>query len=320
MVDAYDVSFFQGSIDAVAARDAGVGLIIVKLTEGTWASNLWAPQQLGAASAAGLRLGAYHFPRPDLGTTPEVEAEVFLREAGALEVLDGSVLALDMEPYPGTPWPLDVGGTIDWTARWCDRVAAVVPGADIWWYSYPDFIRRLLPPNERIDRYGLWIADPSNYQDGLAPRTGGRTWALWQVGVESAPGVVGNVDLNMYGPSYSGSTPVAQEAPMGTLVRVNGTATDPIPESDNSHYTTTDQEMWRELGGQFVHPTDVRTSEPVELVDADAFIVMRRRMLDAEAAAKLTLGQAPPPAALDITSVTDDQLTAEIARRLAETP
>lgn len=209
MADALDVADWQGAIDAAAARDSAdgrVALIIVKTSEGTRASNRYAAQQVASTKAAGLRVGAYHFA---LGGDPIAEANAFLATARAAGVdTTDPVLMLDLEPYPGRGWPLDQGGTLDFTARWLDHVAANSPaGAMVGFYSYPDFIARLLPRDERVDRYACWIADPSAWERGFAPRTGGRPYVLHQIGVAPYAGIAGNVDINVFGPAYSTAPP-----------------------------------------------------------------------------------------------------------------
>ena len=214
MTDALDVAAWQGFLDGSAMAAGGCRRGIVKLTEGTYHSNPVAADQLGAFAGAGIPVGGYHFA---LGGNPEAEADTYLGRAQVLGLLGMAdvVHALDLEPYPGVGWPLDVGGTLDFTARWCDRVATnVPPGHVVWWYSYPSFVASLLPPDGRIDRYGCWIADPTAWEQGFPPRTGGRPWVLWQTGVGEFPGVVGAVDLNVFGSAYDQPTP---PPPMTTL-------------------------------------------------------------------------------------------------------
>lgn len=203
MADALDVASYQREL----GPDFGnAGLVLAKVSEGVWSSNPYAAQQVGATLVAGLRVGAYHFPRPDrYPITPEDEAATFVAQARAAGAwVPGVVLALDMEPYPGIAWPFGPAGTVDYMDRWFRAVASggLPPAAELWWYSYPGFLY-LTPADMRIDTAKLWIADPSNAERGLPPRTDGRTWALWQVGQGPHPGVAGNVDLNVYGPDYT---------------------------------------------------------------------------------------------------------------------
>jgi GH25 family lysozyme M1 (1,4-beta-N-acetylmuramidase) len=206
VADALDVASWQGEIDGAAIRDAEtgrVGLVVVKVSEGLWASNPYRSQQVGSTLEAGMRVGAYHFARPDVSdASGVVEADVFVRNLGRVADAPRPVLALDLEPFPGIAWPLDAGRTVRYAVAWLDRVRELVPHADVWWYSYPAFISSFLPREENLDRYGCWIADPSAWERQFTPRTGGREWVLHQIGVGPHAGVNGNVDLNVFGPAY----------------------------------------------------------------------------------------------------------------------
>ncbi len=90
----FDISHFNGRVDFAAAHAAGQRGVIHKATEGTGYVDPMFHSNRGAATAAGLLFGAYHF---GTGDDPIAQAEHFLGTTGS----DGSILlVLDWEPNP----------------------------------------------------------------------------------------------------------------------------------------------------------------------------------------------------------------------------
>jgi GH25 family lysozyme M1 (1,4-beta-N-acetylmuramidase) len=87
MLTGIDVSHWQGYINWSQVRGAGVKFAFAKATEGT---KLVDARYLGnrdRAEAAGVRIGAYHFARPDRSTNDAVrEANWFVDHAGRVAV------------------------------------------------------------------------------------------------------------------------------------------------------------------------------------------------------------------------------------------
>src|SRR5262245_31108816 len=138
-LEGIDVSAFQHvDWNAVAAR--GISFAFAKVTEGAGRLNTGLPYdaQWPANSAALLppgpiTPGAYHFARPDLGNSPEAEADWFWEWFSAF-VSDptGWLIALDLEVGSG-----DLRG---WRDRWCSRVGSKIAGGYIpGWYTFYSF-------------------------------------------------------------------------------------------------------------------------------------------------------------------------------------
>ena len=111
-----DVSAYQPNVNMHDYADAGHLLIAIKATEGL---NYVNPYHRGMSYAAGARHVAvvhYHFARPDLGNSPQAEAEHFVR---TVKHLGGpfDYLVLDLER--GTPqgWSHDPAWSKAFDAR-----------------------------------------------------------------------------------------------------------------------------------------------------------------------------------------------------------
>jgi lysozyme len=84
-------------LDFAAAKAAGIDAVLHKATEGLGYVDLTYAPNRAAAVAAGMLWGAYHFGEGGDGVA---QAELFLAHVGSL---DGTLLALDLEPNPHGP-------------------------------------------------------------------------------------------------------------------------------------------------------------------------------------------------------------------------
>src|SRR5207253_6451721 len=128
-VDQIDVSNWQRGLSLNAARDAGIGSVIAKASEGVgYTDPTYGDFQGWLLAQDQIVGGSYHFARPDLGNGAIAEADYYLSRH------DGRCF------QPSRPWifALDAEGA-DSSASWCyafmDRVSARI-GYDCWFYSY----------------------------------------------------------------------------------------------------------------------------------------------------------------------------------------
>lgn len=141
-----DVNNLRGSIDWRKVRQVGFEFAIIKATEGrTWDDPLFA-HNMSAARAAGLRVGAYHYARPD-HNSPGAEADHFLR---VHRPRPGELLpALDWETPPAKG---------QWAIDFLKAVEARI-GARPLFYTYPDFLRQIGSASfGALSRFPLWYA------------------------------------------------------------------------------------------------------------------------------------------------------------------
>lgn len=180
-----DVSAYQGPVDFDALK-ADADFIIAKATEGTgfidpqFRRNWFEPTQVG------LRRGAYHFARPDLGLDAQDEAAHFLTQIGGWTPDD--LLALDYEvDYTG-----DVVG---WCIRWLDAVRALT-GITPYIYLNRSLVQGFDWSSVIAAGYPLWLA----YYDGqpdIMPQTPWPKVAIKQwTSTGRIAGILGDVDLN----------------------------------------------------------------------------------------------------------------------------
>lgn len=180
-VDGVDLSHWQGKVDLVAAKAAGLRWVVNKSSEGTsFADDSYTARRAQAAEV-GLPFGAYHFARPEAGRA-RAEARRFLAVAC---------------PVPGDVRPtLDLEVTGDLTPgqlrRWAAGFVAELrkrTGVDPMIYGPMDLGRA---------SEGCLLWRPRYNNSNTPPALG---WDIWQfsngvLGVPNSHPGLGHVDLN----------------------------------------------------------------------------------------------------------------------------
>src|SRR4051794_28227998 len=193
-----DVSHWQGQIGWLQVGAAGYDFAFAKATEGTTYIDPTYVTNRAGATAAGLRIGAYHFARP-AGTSDAAATASGIAQAdyfvAAAQPKRGDLLpVLDLEKTGG----LGVARLTTWTQAFLDQVSARL-GARPLIYASPSFWKTSLgdTPLFAADGSRLWIAHWTKASLPLLPAGGwnGLGWTFWQwTSCSSVPGIGGCVD------------------------------------------------------------------------------------------------------------------------------
>lgn len=152
MLSGPDVSNWQGSYDWAAEKRRGSDFGIAKATEGTGFRDQQFPRNWREMKRYGLVRGAYHFAQPS--NSPIREAEHFVGYVKAHGLVDSDMLVLDLETADGrTPGQVAAFGR-----SWCERVLQITGHRPLV-YTFLSFANA--GNCAGLDRYPLWIADPS---------------------------------------------------------------------------------------------------------------------------------------------------------------
>lgn len=210
-----DIARYQGDVNYDVFKNNSQ-FVIVKASEGVGYTDLKFSRNQIEARRVGLLLGYYHFARPDLGNTPEAEADYFLKTIGALR--DGELLCLDYECANQKQ------EHVDWCRKWLDRVYSATKVRPFIYLNQSQ-VKSFNWQTVVDGNFALWIAaytkDP--YKNDFA--TGAfKTAAMQQwTNAQSVPGISGNVDGNVFFgdlatlKKYGYKTPVAQP-PQETVI------------------------------------------------------------------------------------------------------
>lgn len=177
-----DIHGGKGAVNFDAVRKSGRTFAFVKCSEGVSYNDPLYAMNVKAARKAGLRVGSYHFARPD-HNSPEAEAAHFLSR---LDLQPGDLLpVLDYETPPTSA---------AWAIAFMEAVEKHI-GASPIFYSYLDFIRRM-NGGPSLGRFPLWLAAYSTTMPTV-PHPYLRV-SVWQHSSSATvPGVGGRCDSNV---------------------------------------------------------------------------------------------------------------------------
>ncbi len=217
-----DVSHWNRVTSWPRVAAAGYGFVFVKATEGTRGTDRMYGRYRAGASAAGLRVGAYHFARPDgrkrAARLADARAEAAHFAAVARPRPGDLFPVLDLEKTGGLP----PAALISWTSAWlqeAERRLQVPPVI----YASLHFWRAAMANTREFGDVGhsLWIARWT--QAPLPPvpglNWGGLGWTFWQwTSCGRVPGIRGCVDLDRlngadFSPVLVGDPPMNVDPP-----------------------------------------------------------------------------------------------------------
>lgn len=175
MLRGVDISKWQ----SVGTGDQAPDFVICKATEGCGYVDGTCDAHYQRAKSQGKLLGVYHFARPDLGNSPEAEADWFVKNIEGY--IGEAILVLD--------WEVQQWRT-DWAKAWLDRVYAKTGVKPLIYMSASQVSAYNWSAVANAD-YGLWIAGyPNKYNvpnppvpaEGEMPYSIGawKIWAIWQ--------------------------------------------------------------------------------------------------------------------------------------------
>lgn len=196
-----DLSHWEVVNDWKAITDAGVTEVYMKATEGVGSADRVAEVYAAKAKSLGLKIGYYHYGRPDKrngGTVisdATAEAEYFLGRVAELPSPDLPP-SLDLEDRPDWDSPLLPDEYLLWLQTFLKRVHQ--PGKPPPYInSRKQYLDIKLPANHGLgSKYPLWLSRYHIDYKRAIPVKGWTNWAVWQftdIGRLSA----GNTDLDL---------------------------------------------------------------------------------------------------------------------------
>lgn len=199
-----DVSHWQndkGDIDWTQVAEAGYRFTFIKATERDTYVDAYYGINRADANGAGLRIGAYHFARPNGSTKKEVRKDA--RGEANHFLATGAPAPGDL--YPVLDFEADLGGLNPnrlkiWVRTWLKHVEAGT-GVKPLIYTSPNTWKSKIDDTQEfaLAGHGLWVAHYTTAESPMefAGNWGGNGWSFWQYTSKgSVPGIKGNVDLN----------------------------------------------------------------------------------------------------------------------------
>lgn len=182
-----DVSHHQKEIDWKKVAADGVQGVFIKATEGVGYTDPLFRANVQGALGAGLKVGFYHYCRPETGNTAAKEAESFLAAVAGLPASLPHVL--DVEEAAAN---LGAAKLTDWCYSWLQTVEQrSVHRVMVYTGAY--FASKYL--GAKLAKWPLWVAHYGVNQPMANP-----TWQRWSVfqytSSGKVAGIAGNVDMN----------------------------------------------------------------------------------------------------------------------------
>ena len=182
LIKGIDISTIQGTVDFAAVAATGVQFVICRCGVGNGGKDAKYDQNVANATAAGLKVAAYHFIYPLPPQTgqplrdPVKQAQLHVGWAGSAV----PVICCDLEwpaPQDWAKWGCSAAQIVQWTVAYLEAYEAATGIRPIV-YTYPYFAAAIKLPVDFGQKYKLWIA---SYQSGSpaipAPWT---DWVIWQ--------------------------------------------------------------------------------------------------------------------------------------------
>ncbi|MDP4089554.1 MAG: GH25 family lysozyme [Bacillota bacterium] len=187
-LEGIDVSHYDGTIDYSRVKGSGIQVVYIKATEGTGFSDPYLSQNYENAKANGLKVGFYHYFRPNNDANARQQAQFFVNNIKGMEY--DCRLALDLENAQS----LDKDTLSNLAKVFLDEVKSLT-GSDVVVYTYTYFAKTNITPVLR--EYPLWIAHYGVSTPGSNP-----IWDNW-IGFQysdtgSVDGVSGKVDMDEF--------------------------------------------------------------------------------------------------------------------------
>ncbi len=235
-IQGVDVASYQEQpgIDWPAVYANGMQFAAIKVTEGDYYANPYAPADLASARAAGLGVVAYAFAIPNgngSSSSPVTQADYAIAHSAGK---DGGAapLMLDIEynPYGSECYGLSQSAMVTWISSFVAEVKAKT-GLRPLIYSTTGWWKTCTGNSASFGQDLLWIAAYTGTSSpGTLPASWPASdWTVWQYGqtTKAPPGFnYATVDLDQLNPGFvSVLNPGTQQSPQGTQTQLRILAT-----------------------------------------------------------------------------------------------
>ena len=203
-VKGIDISHHNQIVSWTAVKNAGIEFVYIKMTDGVSTPDQVADRHARAAKAQGLKVGYYHFCRPDkkiggtLATDAAAEADEVVDTLRHLPPAD-LPLMIDLEDQ-GPRWdtPLNPADYLTWITLFLSKTTpGTNPSAAPIIYSRSEYLDRKLPARHGLTNR-LWL---SRYNPDFRLAVSARGWTNWTLWQFTEAGMIspnGLLDLNLW--------------------------------------------------------------------------------------------------------------------------
>ncbi|MDD3303539.1 MAG: GH25 family lysozyme [Clostridia bacterium] len=183
-----DVSSWQGNIDFSKVKNAGVEVVYIKSSEGTYYTDPYFKQNYNNAKANGIKVGFYHYVAARTTQQAIDEARFFVSTIGNTN--PDCRLAMDFESFGN----LTSSQVTQISLTFLEEVKRL-SGKEVVIYSNAYNAKAVF--GSELTKYPLWVAN--YYVSSPSPNGKWNTWVGFQyTDIGRVNGIVGNVDKNYF--------------------------------------------------------------------------------------------------------------------------
>jgi lysozyme len=186
MIVGNDISGHQGQIDFGVYKN-NTNFVIIKMSEGTSFIDPMAGYNRQQARLMGIPLGYYHFARPDLGNSPQAEADFFCRLIDGDPIKEGESVYLDYECANQKQ------SDVDWCKAWLDVVSKHFGGMKPMIYLNQSQVKAFNWKVVVDAGYALWLASYQGVGVGDTGQWPSMAMQQW-TSSQQVPGTLGSLD------------------------------------------------------------------------------------------------------------------------------
>lgn len=197
-----DISHHNDRPSWNSIQNAGAGFAFIKISEGVGTPDKKARDHAKSAQSNGLRIGYYHFCRPDTRNGGSIASDATAEADEAIKIISGLPapdlpLVLDLEDTPGWDSPLNKTNYLVWVRTFLAHIKSKSLTDGII-YSRKEYLDRKLPGNHDLGNHKLWLANYSQKDcNQVVCPIGWNDWAIWQFTESGIIGENKKIDLSI---------------------------------------------------------------------------------------------------------------------------
>jgi len=198
-----DISHHNELINWTAIKDSGTSFVYIKISEGVGTPDYKAKEHASNAKQIGLRIGYYHFCRPDKRNGGSVKTDATAEADEAIKIVESLPkpdlpLVLDLEDQTNWDTPLDPPEYLMWVTSFINRIKEK-SGIGCMIYSRKEYLDRKLPHDHSLGENKIWVSYYPSIPDtnNVACPVGWDDWAMWQYTEKGAIGNNSRLDINI---------------------------------------------------------------------------------------------------------------------------
>lgn len=198
-----DISHHNKKLDWDALKNGGVNFVYIKISEGVGTRDVKAKENALNAASKNIKIGYYHFCRPDSRNGGTIESDARAEANEAISIMTGLPtyhlpLVLDLEDQKGWDTPLRPKDYLLWITTFINLITDKTGVSPII-YSRKEYLDRKLPKNHGLQNIKLWMSyypvNPDCTKVGIP--NGWNDWSIWQYTENGILGTNAKIDINI---------------------------------------------------------------------------------------------------------------------------